>query len=440
MSTLVSYATAGLSSAHRRHKSLKYRSYERYTANPQPITSFMVLPGMKPRYTEDPNRPGERRLPGFGWLPNRVRHMFISCLGEFVGTFLFLFFAFAATQVANNLLGTGAMNVGALLYISLAFGFSLAVNVWVFFRISGGLFNPAVTVAMAFIGAVGWLKAAALIISQVLAGIAAAAIVYGLFPGPLAVRTSLENHTSIVRGLFIEMFLTFELIFCIFMLAAEKHRSTFLAPIGIGLALFIAELAGVFFTGGSLNPARSFGPDVVLGKFDGYHWIYWVGPLLGAILAVVFYRFIKTLEYETANPGADGDGHELHDYRGSRDETRTSTRQTTDGTDETDFGTRIQTAKRNPAAPARQNTSSRYDTTFSGSTTNGELSQPMQAFVHGGDGHRSDTDTSSLDHPNERPRAQHTYSSRRSNQSNHDMASNIGYRNGPSVESGTSSY
>ena len=72
--------------------------------------------------------------------------MFISCLGEFVGTFLFLFFAFAATQVANNLLGTGAMNVGALLYISLAFGFSLAVNVWVFFRISGGLFNPAVRV------------------------------------------------------------------------------------------------------------------------------------------------------------------------------------------------------------------------------------------------------------------------------------------------------
>jgi aquaporin related protein len=101
-----------------------------------------------------------------------------------------------------------------------------------------------VTVAMALIGAIGWLKAAALIISQVLAGIAAAAVVSGLFPGPLAVRTRLESHTSVVRGLFIEMFLTFELVFCIFMLAAEKHRSTFLAPIGIGLALFIAQLAG----------------------------------------------------------------------------------------------------------------------------------------------------------------------------------------------------
>jgi aquaporin related protein len=92
------------------------------------------------------------------------------------------------------------------------------------------------------------------------------------------------------------------------MLAAEKHRGTFMAPVGIGLALFIAELAAVMFTGGSLNPARSFGPDVVLHKFAGTHWIYWLGPFLGAILAVLFYRFIKMLEYETANPGADATG------------------------------------------------------------------------------------------------------------------------------------
>jgi aquaporin related protein len=60
----------------------------------------------------------------------------------------------------------------------------------------------------------------------------------------MAVRTSLGRGTSVVRGLFIEMFLTFLLVLCIFMLAVEKHRATFLAPIGIGSALFIAELAG----------------------------------------------------------------------------------------------------------------------------------------------------------------------------------------------------
>lgn len=74
----------------------------------------------------------------------------------------------------------------------------------------------------------------------------------------------------------IEMFMTAMLIFTIFMLAAEKHKGTFLAPVGIGLALFIAELSSAYYTGGSLNPARSFGPCVVLHVFPGYHWIYWV--------------------------------------------------------------------------------------------------------------------------------------------------------------------
>jgi len=69
------------------------------------------------------------------------------------------------------------------------------------------------------------------------------------------------------------MFLTAELVFTIFMLAAEKHKGTFLAPIGIGLALFIAELSGVYFTGGALNPARAFGPCVVNKDFTGYHWV-----------------------------------------------------------------------------------------------------------------------------------------------------------------------
>ena len=97
---------------------------------------------------------------------------------------------------------------------------------------------------MALIGAVPWIKAGLLIVSQILAGIASAGIVSTLFPGPLSVRTGLSADTSVVRGLFIEMFLTAQLVFCIFMLAAEKHRSTFIAPIGIGLSLFVAELAG----------------------------------------------------------------------------------------------------------------------------------------------------------------------------------------------------
>ncbi|KAF1983829.1 aquaporin-like protein [Aulographum hederae CBS 113979] len=291
----------------------------------RPADNMIALPFVKVR-TSNPNRPIERRLRGFGWMPNAVRNHIIAMIGEFVGTFMFLFFAFTATQVANTSSGdagdTGipqGPNTSNLLYISLAFGFSLAVNAWVFFRISGGLFNPAVTLGMCLIGAVGWFRGALVLISQIVGAIAAAAVVSALFPGPLGVRTTLGPGTSIVRGLFIEMFLTAELVFTIFMLAAEKHKGTFLAPIGIGLSLFIAELAGVFFTGGSLNPARSFGPDVVLGQFNGYHWIYWVGPALGSLIAVIFYRLVKVLEYETANPGQDFNEREAEAFQDDRD-------------------------------------------------------------------------------------------------------------------------
>lgn len=97
------------------------------------------------------------------------------------------------------------------------------------------------------------------------------------------------------------MFLTAQLVFTIFMLATEKHEGSFIAPVGIGLSLFVAELMGVFYTGGSVNPARSFGPAVVSRSFHSYHWIYWVGPSLGALLASGFYMFVKALEYETVN-------------------------------------------------------------------------------------------------------------------------------------------
>lgn len=79
-----------------------------------------------------------------------VKHHFVAALGEFVGTFLFLFFAFAGTQTANESTSTSTADTGPnllqLLYISLVFGFSLAINVWIFFRVSGGLFNPAVSI------------------------------------------------------------------------------------------------------------------------------------------------------------------------------------------------------------------------------------------------------------------------------------------------------
>jgi hypothetical protein len=60
-------------------------------------------------------------------------------------------------------------------------------------------------------------------------------------------------------------------------------------------------MIGVFWTGGSLNPARSFGPAVIVHSFESYHWVYWVGPFAGSILAVLMFKLIKALEYTSVN-------------------------------------------------------------------------------------------------------------------------------------------
>lgn len=64
-------------------------------------------------------------------------------------------------------------------------------------------------------------------------------------------------------------------------------------------------ILGVGYTGGSLNPARSLGPAVASRHFVGHHWIYWVGPFLGALLAAGYYKFVKYFHYEEVNPGQD---------------------------------------------------------------------------------------------------------------------------------------
>ncbi|KAK9351708.1 aquaporin-like protein [Lipomyces doorenjongii] len=283
---------------------------EQNTASTSPI-----LEGEKHvRHTRVPGagvlRPVVARIAG---LPDHVRNELIAMIGEFVGTFLFLFFAFGTAQAANSdpFLTTNGSNPGQLVMISLGFGFSLAANVWTFFRVSGGLFNPAVSLSLALVGIITPIRAALLSVSQVLAGICAAAVVNALTPGAILFENKLGNGVSKSRGLFIEMFLTAQLCITILMLAGEKHRGRFMAPLGIGFSLFIAHLFGVYFTGAGVNPARSFGPCVAIPSFPNYQWIYWVGPILGATMAAGLYKTLKFMQYETANPGQDDDGFGL---------------------------------------------------------------------------------------------------------------------------------
>jgi aquaporin rerated protein, other eukaryote len=122
--------------------------------------------------------------------------------------------------------------------------------------------------------------------------IIASALLLGLTPGPLLIKSKLGDGTSLVQGVFIEMFCTAILLLAILMLAAEKSALTPFAPIGISMTLFAVHMFAITFTGASLNPARSFGPSCLVG-FGHDHWIYWVGPLAGSCLSVAFYAWLK---------------------------------------------------------------------------------------------------------------------------------------------------
>ncbi|KAE9364590.1 aquaporin-like protein, partial [Stipitochalara longipes BDJ] len=242
-------------------------------------------------------------------LPPSTRGHVVAVIGEFLGTILFITLAFAGVETAsassNKNQGDGVStetnshSPAQLLYIALAAGFSLAITAWTFFRISGGLFNPVISFGMALIGAITWARCILLIIAQSAATIAASYIVSALFNGGLNVGTGLGGGTSIAQGIVIEMILTAQLAFTIFMLAVEQHDATYLAPVGIGLSLFIGELVGVFWTGGSMNPVRSLAPCIVNLDFPEYLWIYFVGPISGVILAVLVFKLVVALEYET---------------------------------------------------------------------------------------------------------------------------------------------
>lgn len=88
------------------------------------------------------NQSTPHRMPFADRLNDTARNHFVAMVGEFIGTFFFLFFALSGTQVANT--NPSQNDLIRLQYISLVFGLSLAVNAWVWFRVSGGLFNPAV--------------------------------------------------------------------------------------------------------------------------------------------------------------------------------------------------------------------------------------------------------------------------------------------------------
>lgn len=212
-------------------------------------------------------------------------------VAEALGTFGLVFVG-AAVVVVNG----GFPNSGiGLLGIALAHAVVLSVMITATMTISGGHLNPAVTVALLAVRRIDPVSAVAYIVTQLVAAAGAAYAVKLLLP-PGAVRAALlgvpviASSVTLGQAIGIEAVLTFFLVTAVFGTAISPDAPR-VAGFGIGLVLLFDILVGGPLTGAAMNPARAFGPAVVAGQWLG-HVAYWVGPLVGGIVAALLWESV----------------------------------------------------------------------------------------------------------------------------------------------------
>lgn len=217
-------------------------------------------------------------------------------LAEFVGTFALIFIgagSIVATQETINQATPG----GGLLLIALAHGLAIATMVTAVGHVSGGHFNPAVSVAAWVTRRLGTGELLAYVATQLLGGIAGAGLLRLVVPTaswePANLGATLvAQNVSDAQAITIEAVLTFFLVWVVFATAIDPAGAfNKVAGLAIGLVIAMDIMMGGPFTGASMNPARSLGPAVVSGEYVGL-WVYFIGPVIGATLAAVAYDLV----------------------------------------------------------------------------------------------------------------------------------------------------
>jgi len=210
---------------------------------------------------------------------------------EFLGTFALIFFGAGAICTDQYLHGTAGLG---LLGIALAHGLTIAIMVSALGHISGGHFNPAVTIGFWVTKRVNTIDAFLYWAAQLAGAAAAAFLLRALVPDETwhAVALGvpeLARDFPVWAGISLEAVTTFFLVLVVFATAVdEKGAFRSIAGFGIGLTISLGIFVAGPFTGAALNPARAFGPALAANHW-AHHGVYWVGPLAGGFVAGLLY-------------------------------------------------------------------------------------------------------------------------------------------------------
>lgn len=204
------------------------------------------------------------------------------------------------------LVGCNAVSGGGYILTALAFGLSVVAMAYCVGNISGGHFNPAVTLAMLMRKRVSGKDAAMYWVFQILGALAASALLAAIFKlgkvedmtGALGSNGLAGVNGSVTAGLIVEIVLTFIFLMVILGVTSEKFKHGSFGGLIIGLSLTLVHIFGIGLTGTSVNPSRSIGPAVI-AAFTGNSapigslWVFIVAPLAGAALAAILYPLLE---------------------------------------------------------------------------------------------------------------------------------------------------
>lgn len=213
-------------------------------------------------------------------------------LSEFLGTFGLIFIG--AGSICTDAMSSGLVG---LVGVALAHGLVLALMISALMRFSGGHFNPAVTISLWLAKKFPLKEVPPYLVSQLLGGIVGALFLSWIFPADIWQQVNLGTPSlgpdiGFGSGIFIELLLTFFLVFMVFGTAVDPQGPRQLSGLAIGLTLAFDIMFAGPLTGGAANPARAFGPALVSGFWES-HLVYWIGPIIGGLIAGLTYGFIS---------------------------------------------------------------------------------------------------------------------------------------------------